>query len=256
MTAFAACSCMLACSLRSGSRLWPRRHTFSIAVPVKQPALRLLTNACSAHHQPMTISGSSAASASRIRPPPCPTNSPLAPPLLDYPTDHHGYRCFDLATRCVITSRHVTFDESTFPYRDDAKTYRSLVGALQYLTVTRPDLAFAVQQACLHMHDPQAPHLALLKRTLRYVRGTTTLGLSLHNSPALTVTAYSHTDWVGCPETRRSTSGFCVCSSATPWCLSRRNGNPRSPGLALRLSTGRSRMPRRNAYGSDSSFPW
>jgi hypothetical protein len=38
---------------------------------------------------------------------------------------------------------------------DDAKTYRSLAGALQYLTVTRPDIAFAVQQTCLHMHDRQ-----------------------------------------------------------------------------------------------------
>ena len=40
------------------------------------------------------------------------------------------------------------------PPLEDAKTYRSITGALQYLTVTPPDLAFAVQQACLHMHDP------------------------------------------------------------------------------------------------------
>jgi hypothetical protein len=93
---------------------------------------------------------------------------------------------------------------------DDAKTYRSLVGALQYLTVTRPDLAFAVQQACLHMHDPRAPHLALLKRILRYVRGTTSLDLHLHGSTDLSVTAYSDADWAGCPDTRRSTFGFCI----------------------------------------------
>lgn len=36
----------------------------------------------------------------------------------------------------------------------NASEYRSLVGALQYLTMTRPDLAHAVQQVCLHMHDP------------------------------------------------------------------------------------------------------
>jgi histone deacetylase 1/2 len=77
---------------------------------------------------------------------------------------------------------------------DDASSYRSLVGALQYLTVTRPDLAFAVQQACLHMHDPRAPHLSLLKRILRYVRGTTSLGLHLHPSPELAITAYSDAD--------------------------------------------------------------
>lgn len=54
---------------------------------------------------------------------------------------------------------------------DDASSYRSLVGTLQFLTMMRPDIAFAVQQECLHMHDPRAPHIALLKRIIRYVRG-------------------------------------------------------------------------------------
>jgi hypothetical protein len=93
---------------------------------------------------------------------------------------------------------------------DDAQTYRSLAGALQYLTVTRPDLAFVVQQACLHMHDPRTPHLMLLKRILRYVRGTATLGLHIRASSELSVIAYSDADWAGCPNTRRSTSGFYV----------------------------------------------
>jgi hypothetical protein len=46
----------------------------------------------------------------------------------------------------------------------DPTDYRSLVGALQYLTFTRPDISYAVQQVCLHMHDPRKPHLAALKR--------------------------------------------------------------------------------------------
>ena len=54
------------------------------------------------------------------------------------------------------------------PAVDDAHSYCSLAGALQYLTMTQPDIAFAVQQVCLHMHDPHMPHLALLKRILRY----------------------------------------------------------------------------------------
>lgn len=41
----------------------------------------------------------------------------------------------------------------------DASDYRSFTGALQYLTITRLDIADAVQQVCLHMHDPQEPHL-------------------------------------------------------------------------------------------------
>jgi histone deacetylase 1/2 len=93
---------------------------------------------------------------------------------------------------------------------DDLASYRSLAGALMYLTITRPDLAFAVQQTCLHMHDPKVQHLAMLKRILWYLRGTTSLGLHLRATTELSVTTYSDADWAGCPDTRRSTSGFCV----------------------------------------------
>jgi hypothetical protein len=61
----------------------------------------------------------------------------------------------------------------------DPTDFRSLAGALQYLTFTRPDLAYAVQQICLHMHDPREPHLAALKHILRYVRSTLHMGLLL-----------------------------------------------------------------------------
>jgi hypothetical protein len=93
---------------------------------------------------------------------------------------------------------------------DDPSEYRSLAGALQYLTMTRPDLAYAVQQVCLHMHDPRDGHLAIIKRILRYVRGTTSSGLLLPASSSLDIVAYSDADWAGCPDTRRSTSGYCV----------------------------------------------
>uniref|UniRef100_A0ACD5V1F3 Uncharacterized protein n=1 Tax=Avena sativa TaxID=4498 RepID=A0ACD5V1F3_AVESA len=92
----------------------------------------------------------------------------------------------------------------------DPSEYRSLVGALQYLTMTRPDLAYAVHQACLYMHDPREAHLALVKRILRYLRGSAEHGLHLHRSTALDLVAYSDADWAGCPDTRRSTSGYAV----------------------------------------------
>jgi hypothetical protein len=88
--------------------------------------------------------------------------------------------------------------------------YRSLAGALQYLTLTRPDLAYGVHQACLYMHDPREPHLALIKRLLRYVKGTLDFGLHLSASSVSSLTAYYDADWAGCPDTRRSTLGFCV----------------------------------------------
>ncbi|WVZ66178.1 hypothetical protein U9M48_015440 [Paspalum notatum var. saurae] len=108
----------------------------------------------------------------------------------------------------IDTSGKPAADDS--PPVSDPMEYRSLAGGLQYLTMTRPDIAHAVQQICLHMHDPRHSHLALLKRTLRYVRGTSHLGLHLYSSSDTDIRAYSDADWAGCPDTRRSTSGFCV----------------------------------------------
>jgi hypothetical protein len=51
----------------------------------------------------------------------------------------------------------------------DPKLYRSHAGSLQYLTFTRPDIAYAVQQVFVYMHDPREPHFSALKRILRYV---------------------------------------------------------------------------------------
>ena len=49
-----------------------------------------------------------------------------------------------------------------------------------------------------------------MKRILRYIRGTMSLGLTLTASTSLEMVAYSDADWAGCPDTRRSTSGYCV----------------------------------------------
>ncbi|WVZ71316.1 hypothetical protein U9M48_019912 [Paspalum notatum var. saurae] len=107
-------------------------------------------------------------------------------------------------------------DTKSKPFSDDGKLiadasdYRSLAGALQYLTLTRPDIAYAVQQVCLHMHAPRDTHMTMLKRILRYVKGTLHLGIQLCPVTTPFITAYSDADWAGCPDTRRSTSGFCV----------------------------------------------
>ena len=92
----------------------------------------------------------------------------------------------------------------------DATTYHSLTGALQYLTITRPDLSYSVQQACLFMHAPRTSHLSLVKRIVRYVKGTLDFGMHITPSTSTSLVAYSDADWAGCPDTRRSTSGYCV----------------------------------------------
>ncbi|GJX15130.1 ribonuclease H-like domain-containing protein [Tanacetum coccineum] len=110
---------------------------------------------------------------------------------------------------------------------DDPTLYRSLAGGLQYLTFTRPDLSYVVQQLCLYMHDPREPHLNAMKRVLHYVRGTTDLGLQLYRSSS----AYSDADWVGCPATR------CVFLGTT-FLRGLQNVKKRCPDLVLRPNTG------------------
>ncbi|XP_060176220.1 uncharacterized mitochondrial protein AtMg00810-like [Lycium barbarum] len=96
------------------------------------------------------------------------------------------------------------------PPCDDPTQYRKLVGALQYLTFTRPDISYAVQQVCLHMHDPKVAHMHALKRIVRYIQGTIEFGLHLYKSSIASLVSYTDADWGGFPDTRRSTSGYCV----------------------------------------------
>jgi hypothetical protein len=92
----------------------------------------------------------------------------------------------------------------------DPTHFRSLAGALQYLTFTHPNIAYVVQQICIHMHDPREPHLTTMKRTLHYLWGTLDYGLLLRYFASSELMAYTDADWVGCPDTRWSTLGYVV----------------------------------------------
>ncbi|XP_068664965.1 uncharacterized mitochondrial protein AtMg00810-like [Aristolochia californica] len=100
---------------------------------------------------------------------------------------------------------------SVGPLFSDPTLYRSLVGALQYLTITRPDIAHAVNSVSQFLHSPTADHFFAVKRILRYVKGTLHYGMSFRPSASPgTLVAYSDADWAGCPDTRRSTSGYSI----------------------------------------------
>ncbi|GJZ17122.1 ribonuclease H-like domain-containing protein [Tanacetum coccineum] len=93
--------------------------------------------------------------------------------------------------------------------------YRSLAGSLQYLTFTRPDISYAVQQVCLHMHDPREPHFSALKRILRYVQGTMDYGLQLFASSttdlvdSLMLLGYAEAEYRGVANTVAETCWIC-----------------------------------------------
>jgi hypothetical protein len=92
----------------------------------------------------------------------------------------------------------------------DPTHYHSLVGALQYLTFTRPDISYAVQQVCLHMHDLREPHTTALKHILRYLQNTLDFCLLLPRLSTSELMVYSNAYWVGCPDTHRSTLRYAV----------------------------------------------
>jgi hypothetical protein len=89
-------------------------------------------------------------------------------------------------------------------------SYQSLIDALQYLTFSRPDITYDVQQVCLHMHTPWEPHSTALKRILCYLCGSIDYDLLLLPSLMLELVVYTNTDWASCPDTHRSTSDYVV----------------------------------------------
>ncbi|XP_026442236.1 uncharacterized protein LOC113341659 [Papaver somniferum] len=93
----------------------------------------------------------------------------------------------------------------------DAASYRSLVGGLQYLTLTRPDISFVVNYVSQFMHSPTDIHLQLAKCILRYIKkGFLGQGITLSSGNCSELTAYCDSDWAGCLDTIKSTSGYCV----------------------------------------------
>jgi hypothetical protein len=110
----------------------------------------------------------------------------------------------------MSTAEKLSIEGGTRLGEIDNTSYRSIVGALQYLTLTRPDLAFAVNKACQFLHAPTTVHWMAVKRILRYVHFTLKLGLVISPDKSTLVSAFSDVDWVGCVDDRRSTSGFAV----------------------------------------------
>ncbi|KAK1614057.1 hypothetical protein QYE76_019574 [Lolium multiflorum] len=93
---------------------------------------------------------------------------------------------------------------------DDATLYRSIVGGLQYLTITRPDLSYVVNRVCQYLHAPRDCHWSAVKRILRYIRFTVTTGLSLRPASTTLLSAFSDADWAGNVDDRRSTGGYAI----------------------------------------------
>ncbi|RVW30677.1 Retrovirus-related Pol polyprotein from transposon RE1 [Vitis vinifera] len=87
--------------------------------------------------------------------------------------------------------------------------YRSVVGALQYITITRPEIAFSVNKVCQFMQKPLDTHWKTVERILRYLNGTTDLGIVLKPSETMNLVGFCNADWGSDVDDRMSTSGHC-----------------------------------------------
>lgn len=116
------------------------------------------------------------------------------------------------ATPCLHYNRLVLDDGK--PYNNPGLC-RSIVGALQYLTFIRLDIAFAVHQVCQFMQNPMETHFTAAKRILRYLKGAVNLGIKYIKGD-LDVRAFFDADWVGDPNDMRLTTGFVVFLGSNP----------------------------------------
>ncbi|XP_062080584.1 uncharacterized mitochondrial protein AtMg00810-like [Humulus lupulus] len=80
----------------------------------------------------------------------------------------------------------------------DATQYRSTLGALQYCTMMGPDISHVVNHLCQFMHALIESHMLAVKRVLRYLKGTTLLGLTVHANSAHSFNCYTNADWASC----------------------------------------------------------
>ncbi|KAG8487951.1 hypothetical protein CXB51_018012 [Gossypium anomalum] len=134
-------------------------------------------------------------------------------------------------TPMVCMPKLVASDESqAFP---DGHLYRSTVGMLQYLCITRPDLSFCVNKLSQYMNSPSDTHWRAVKRVLRYLIGTLEYGLHYSQGQCKLV-GYSDADWASSVEDRRSTTGYVIYLGENPiaWCSKKQSVVSRSSSEA------------------------
>ena len=91
----------------------------------------------------------------------------------------------------------------------DERLYRGMIGSLLYLTASRPDIMFSVCLCARFQSCPKESHLGLVKRIIRYVKGTLDLGLWYPNDAQFDLVGFCDADFAGSLTDRKSTSGTC-----------------------------------------------
>ncbi|GJZ38265.1 retrovirus-related pol polyprotein from transposon TNT 1-94 [Tanacetum coccineum] len=104
-----------------------------------------------------------------------------------------------------MATKHLDADLSGTPV--DQTKYRSMVGALMYLTASRPDIVHATCYCARYQAKPTEKHLTAVKRIFRYLKDSINMGLWYPKDTGFELTAFSDSDHAGCLDSRKSTSG-------------------------------------------------
>nr|GEZ74148.1 retrovirus-related Pol polyprotein from transposon TNT 1-94 [Tanacetum cinerariifolium]GEZ74152.1 retrovirus-related Pol polyprotein from transposon TNT 1-94 [Tanacetum cinerariifolium] len=104
-----------------------------------------------------------------------------------------------------MATKHLDADMSGTPV--DQTKYRSMVGALMYLTTSRLDIVHATCYCARYQAKPTEKHLTAVKRIFRYLKDTIHMGLWYTKDTSFELTAFSNSNHAGCPDSRKSTSG-------------------------------------------------
>ena len=102
------------------------------------------------------------------------------------------------------------------PFSVNPVRYRSLVGRLIYLLITRPDLSYSVHTLSQFMQAPREAHWEAALRIVRFVKCTAGQGIMFRADTDLTLTAYCDSDWNSCPLSRRSLTGYVTFLGGSP----------------------------------------
>lgn len=94
------------------------------------------------------------------------------------------------------------------PFMRDAEKYRRLVGRLIYLSITRPDISYAVHILSQFMQMPREAQWDAALRVVKYLKGTAGQGILLSSQGDMRLSVYCDADWSACPTTRRSLSAY------------------------------------------------